>query len=143
MGFGNIAGTLFFLMVLFAALTSAISLAETGVSTFEDQLGWSRRSCSLLMGVIMLALGSASALGFSVLSFVTILGMSILDFFDFLSNSIMMPLAALSTCILIIRVVGFRAIAEEVERSSAFRRKKMYNFFLKYLAPICMGWITL
>lgn len=155
MGFGNIAGTLFFLMVLFAALTSAISLAETGVSTFEDQLGWSRRSCSLLMGVIMLALGSASALGFSVLSFVTILGMSILDFFDFLSNSIMMPLAALSTCILIIRVVGFRAIAEEVERSSAFRRKKMYNFFLKYLAPICIvvillssvanviGWITL
>lgn len=155
MGFGNIAGTLFFLMVLFAALTSAISLAETGVSTFEDQLGWSRRSCSLLMGVIMLALGSASALGFSVLSFVTILGMSILDFFDFLSNSIMMPLAALSTCILIIRVVGFRAIAEEVERSSAFRRKRMYNFFLKYLAPICivvillssvanvMGWITL
>lgn len=155
MGFGNIAGTLFFLMVLFAALTSAISLAETGVSTFEDQLGWSRRSCSLLMGVIMLALGSASALGFSVLSFVTILGMSILDFFDFLSNSIMMPLAALSTCILIIRVVGFRAIAEEVERSSAFRRKKMYNFFLKYLAPICivvillssvanvMGWNTL
>lgn len=155
MGFGNIAGTLFFLMVLFAALTSAISLAETGVSTFEDQLGWSRRSCSLLMGVIMLALGSASALGFSVLSFVTILGMSILDFFDFLSNSIMMPLAALSTCILIIRVVGFRAIAEEVECSSAFRRKKMYNFFLKYLAPICivvillssvanvMGWIAL
>jgi len=155
MGFGNIAGTLFFLMVLFAALTSAISLAETGVSTFEDQLGWNRRSCSLLMGGIMLALGSASALGFSVLSFVTVLGMSILDFFDFLSNSIMMPLAALSTCILIIRVVGFRAIAEEVEHSSAFRRKKMYNFFLKYLAPICivvillssvanvMGWITL
>lgn len=155
MGFGTVAGSMFFLMVLFAALTSAISLAETGVSTFEDQLGWSRRSCSLLMGAIMVVLGSASALGFSVLDFVTVLGMSILDFFDFLTNSIMMPLAALSTCILIIRVVGFEAIAQEVECSSAFRRKKMYNFFLKYLAPICiavilvssvanvMGWISM
>lgn len=41
MGFGTAAGILFFLLVLLAALTSAISLAESGVSTFEDQLGWS------------------------------------------------------------------------------------------------------
>lgn len=155
MGFGTPAGIMFFLMVLFAALTSAISLAETSVSTFEDQLGWSRRNCSLLMGAVMIVLGSASALGFSALDFVTILGMSILDFFDFLTNSIMMPLAALSTCILIIRVVGFQAIAQEVECSSAFKRKKMYRFFLKYLAPVCitvilvssvanvMGWISM
>ena len=67
----------------------------------------------------------------------------------------MMPLAAFSTCILIIRVVCFKKIAEEVECSSAIRREKLYNFFLKYLAPVCiaiilfssianvLGWITL
>lgn len=136
---GDGVGILFFLLVLFAALTSAISLTETSVSTFEDQFGWSRRKCSLLMAVIILVLGSASALGFSSLDFVTLLGMSILDFFDFLTNSIMMPLAALATCFLITRVVGLDAIAREVEQSSAFRRKKLYFFFMKYLAPVCIG----
>lgn len=138
MGLGTPAGILFFLLVLFAALTSAISLAETSVSTFEDQLGWNRRKCTMLVTVIMIVLGSASALGFSSLDFVKLLGMSILDFFDFLTNSVMMPIAALATCILIIRVVGFEAIEKEIESSSAFRRKKLYRFFLKYLAPICI-----
>ena len=139
MEMGDGVGILFFLLVLFAALTSAISLTETSVSTFEDQFGWSRRKCSLLMAVIILVLGSASTLGFSSLDFVTLLGMSILDFFDFLTNSIMMPLAALATCFLITRVVGLDAIAREVEQSSAFRRKKLYFFFMKYLAPVCIG----
>lgn len=143
MGMGDGVGILFFLLVLFAALTSAISLTETGVSTFEDQFGWSRKKCSLLMGVIILVLGSASALGFSSLDFVMLLGMSILDFFDFLTNSIMMPLAALATCFLITRVAGLDAIVREVEQSSDFRRKKMYCFFMKYLAPVCIGIILI
>lgn len=139
MGFGRGAGILFFLLVLFAALTSAISLAESGVSTFQDQLGWGRTSSSLLMGGIILVFGSASALGFGVLDFVQILGMSILDFFDFLTNSVMMPIAALATCFLITRVVGLSAIAREVKQSSAFKRRKMYEMFMKYLAPICIA----
>lgn len=143
MGFGTGAGVVFFLLVLFAALTSAISLAETSVSTFEDQMGWSRKKSSVLVGLIILILGSLSALGFNVLDFVKLHGMSILDFFDFLTNSIMMPLAALATCFLITRVVGLKAIADEVELSSAFKRKKLYNFFIKYLAPICISIILL
>lgn len=138
MGFGTIAGIMFFLMVLFAALTSAISLAESSVSTLEDQLGWSRRTSSIVMCIVILILGSGSALGFSALSFVTILGMSILDFFDFLTNSVMMPLAALATCILIVRVVGFKRIADEVMQSSEFRRRHMYEVFMKYLTPVCV-----
>lgn len=143
MGFGTGAGILFFLLVLLAALTSAISLAESGVSTFEDQLGWSRRKSVLLMGAVMLLFGSASALGFGTLDFVKLLGMSVLDFFDFLTNSLMMPVAALSTCILSVRVVGLKKIAQEVERSSDFKRKKMYFFFLRYLAMACIVIILL
>ena len=155
MGFGTGAGIIFFLLVLLAAVTSAISLAESGVSTFEDQLGWSRGKSTLLMGGIIIMIGSASALGFGVLDFVSVLGMTILDFFDFLTNSLMMPLAALATCLLVTRVVGLDRIAEEVEQSSGFKRKKLYCFFMKYLAPICIiiillssianvfGWITM
>ena len=64
--------------------------------------------------------------------------MACLDFFDFLTNSVMMPLAALATCFLIVRTVGFDKIAREIEQSSAFKRKKLYMFFMKYLAPICL-----
>ena len=155
MGFGTGAGILFFLLVLLAALTSAISLAESGVSTFEDQFGWSRHKATAVMGVIIILLGVVSALGFGVWDFIAILGMSILDFFDFLTNSLMMPIAALATCFLVTRVVGLSRIEEEVAQSSAFKRRKMYHIFMKYLAPVCIivillssvanvfGWITM
>lgn len=138
MGAGTLVGIAFFLMFLFAALTSAISLMEASVSSLEDELHWSRPKCCLIMCLMMAVVGSASAFGYGIWDFITIFGMSFLDFFDFLTNSIMMPLAALATCILIIRVVGLDAIAREVEQSSPFRRKKLYFFFLKYLAAICI-----
>ena len=129
---------MFFVLVLFAALTSSIALTESAVSTFEDELGWSRKRSTVLCGVIMIALGSLSSLGYGPLANVKIIGMQFLDFFDFMTNSVMMPLAALATCFLVTKVVGFDRIAKEIEQSSKFGRKKLYNFFLKYLAPICL-----
>lgn len=138
MGIGRVAGILFFVLVLLAAATSAISLMETSVSTFVDELHWSRPKCCMLMAGVMLVVGSASSMGYGTLDFIQIFGMAFLDFFDFLTNSVMMPLAALATCFLIVRTVGFDRIAKEIERSSKFKRKKIYVFFMKYLAPICL-----
>ena len=138
MGVGRLAGILFFVLVLLAAVTSAISLLETSVSTFQDELHWSRPKCCILMAAVMLIIGTLSSMGYGVLSFIQIFGMACLDFFDFLTNSVMMPLAALATCFLIVRTVGFDRIAREIEQSSAFKRKKLYMFFMKYLAPICL-----
>lgn len=155
MGIGTVVGMAFFLMFLFAALTSAISLMETSVSTWEDELHLSRPKSCLLMAVVTLLLGSCSALGYGVWGEVKLLGMQFLDFFDFITNSIMLPLGALATCFLVVRVVGFAKLEEEVELSSRFRRKGMYRLCMKYLAPICLvlilasaiagvlGWISL
>ncbi len=137
MGFGTAAGILFFTLVLFAAVTSSIALTESAVSTFEDELGWERKKCTLLIGVIMLSLGSLSALGYGPLSSVTVFGMQFLDFFDFLTNSVMMPVAAIMTCLLVSRVVGVEKIEEEVtEGGKPFRRKKIFNFMIRFLCPI-------
>ena len=138
MGIGTVAGILFFVLVLLAALTSAVSLMETSVSTFMDELHWSRRKSCFLMAVIMLVLGTASSMGYGLLDFIKIFGMSFLDFFDFMTNSVMMPLAALATCILVTKVIGFDKIIKEIESSSAFKRKKLYVFCIKYLAPVCL-----
>ena len=134
MGAGTIAGILFFLLVFFAALTSAISLLETSVSSLSQQFHISRNKAIVIMAFVMLAFGTTSCLGYGVWDFISIFGMAFLDFYDFLINSIMMPIAALATCILIIKVVGFQKIIDEVKISSPFKREKMYVFFMKYLA---------
>lgn len=135
MGLGNIIGNVFFLMVLFAALTSAISLFETCTATIAEELGFSRVVSSLIVLCVSLILGTASVLGYGIWSFVRIFGMQILDFFDFLTNSVMMPVSAFFVCILIIRVIGFDGVAKEVKLSSKFRRQPMYYIVTKYIAP--------
>ena len=137
MGFGTAAGILFFLLVLCAALTSSIALTESAVSTFQDELGWGRKKATVIVGVIMLALGSLSSLGYGPLAGIRIIGMQFLDFFDFLTNSVMMPIAAIATCLLISRVVGVKKVEEEVLcGEGTFRRKKIFNFMIRYICPI-------
>ena len=137
MGLGTVTGVLFFTLVLFAAVTSSIALTESAVSTFEDELGWSRTRSILLIGAIMLVLGSLSALGYGPLANVRVLGMQFLDFFDFLTNSVMMPIAAIATCLLVSRVVGVQRIEQEVtQEGKPFRRKKVFNFMIQYLCPV-------
>ncbi len=137
MGMGTVVGILFFLLVLFAAVTSSIALTESAVSTFEDEFGWGRRKSTVIIGIVMLALGSLSSLGYGPLAGVTILGMQFLDFFDFLTNSVMMPIAAIATCLLVSRVVGVDAIEQEVTlEGGAFRRKKIFCVMIRYICPI-------
>lgn len=143
MGLGQITGFIFFLLVLFAALTSSISLAETSAATFVDELGWDRKKSVGLVLLIMLVLGSLSSLGYNLLSGVTIIGLQFLDFFDFISNSIMMPIAAFATCIFVLKVVGREKIENEIALSSDFRWKTMYDLVLRFIAPIFLVLILL
>ena len=137
MGFGTAAGILFFLLVLFAAVTSSIALTESAVSTFEDELGWNRKKATLVLAVIMVSLGSLSCLGYGPLANVTIIGMQFLDFFDFLTNSVMMPIAAIMICLLVSRAAGIKAVeAEVLHGEGTFRRKKIFCVMIKYICPI-------
>ena len=137
MGLGTGVGILFFLLVLFAALTSSIALTESAVATFEDELGWGRKKSTVVIGLIMIGLGTLSSLGYGPLGFVKILGMQFLDLFDFLTNSVMMPIAAFVTSLLVSRVVGIDKIEEEIRHGeSKFRRKKIFVVMIKYLCPI-------
>lgn len=136
MGAGRIAGIGFFLLVLLAALTSAISLVETSISTFCDELNLSRNKSIILMGFVMLFIGILSAAGYGALDFITIFKMPILDFLDFLTNSIMMPIAALATCYLVVRVITLKKMDEEISYSSSFKRKILYNIVMRIFAPL-------
>ena len=93
---------------------------------------------SLLVLLWSILLGLPSSLGFGVWDGVKILGMSFLDFFDFLSNSVLMPITAFLTSIFVGYVIKPKAVIDEVELSSQFKRKKLFTVVIKYIAPICI-----
>ena len=156
MGFGTLTGVMFFVLVLFAALTSSIALTESAVSTFEDEFKWSRKKSTTIIGLIIVSLGTLSALGYGPLAEVTIIGMQFLDFFDFLTKTVMMPIAAIATCLLVSRVIGVEKIEAEVTADGApFKRKKIFAFMIRFLCPVfaaiilissianAFGWISM
>ena len=135
---GSVIGTIFFLMVLFAALTSSISLMETIVSIVMDKFGLSRKKACLTVILLSIILGLLSTLGYSIWSEFTIIGFQFLDFFDFISNSVIMPIVALLTCILIGYVIKPKALIEEIEQGGKFKRKTLFTVVIKYIAPVCI-----
>lgn len=126
MPFSRFIAILFFTLVLFAALTSSISISETCTASLADRTKWPRRKAAAVVLVYMLiaAIPSAVSLNF-------------LDKTDYIVNSIMMPICALLTCVFIGWVVGPKFVKDEVERS----HHKMpffayYRVLIRYLAPI-------
>ena len=65
--------------------------------------------------------------------------MDILSFFDFLTNSVMMPVASACVCLLILLVTGPEKIEEEITFSSAFRRRKVFRFVLRYMSVMLLA----
>ncbi|MBE6739347.1 MAG: sodium-dependent transporter [Ruminococcaceae bacterium] len=138
---GAIIGLLFFIMVLFAALTSSISLMETVVSFVCDRTKLNRKLACLLVFLLCIVLGIPSALGNGVTGVwdsVKLLGFSFLDFFDFISNSVLMPIVALLTCIFVGYVIKPKALIEEAELSGKFSGKRLFTIVIRYIAPICI-----
>ncbi len=144
MGFvGNIVGVVFFIMVLFAALTSSVSIMETIVASLMEKTGKGRKQVSLIIFVIFIALGALVCAGYNIFYFELHLPNGtvgqLLDVLDYLSNYLMMPVISIATCILIGWVKKPDWIIEEMEVSGdKFGRKTLYRVMVKYVAPIAM-----
>ncbi len=133
---GSVVGALFFLLVLFAALTSSISLMETVVSIFRDKFGWGRKTTCLIVFIGSVLLGLPSSLGFGVWSHISVLGMTFLDMFDFASNSVLMPVVALLICFYVGYVIKPAALCDEIAGEGRFKSRKLFSVMIKYIAPI-------
>ena len=136
---GEFVGIAFFLLAMFAALTSSIALMEAVVAVLKDHWHMTRVRACVIVSAVILVLGMLACLGEGPLSFIEPLGMTFLAFFDFITNSVMMPIVALITCILIGYVVKTRYVVEEVESSGCeFRIKAVYGFMIKYVCPVIL-----
>lgn len=142
-GIGNVIGGLFFAMVLFAALTSAISVMEAVVSSLMDKFRWSRLKASLIEMAVALAAGIVVCLGYNKWYFELELPngaiAQILDIMDYLSNNLFMPLVAIGTCILVGWLLKPKAVIDEVEKTGdRFGRRGLYVVMVKFIAPVLL-----
>lgn len=137
---GNVIGAVFFIMVLLAALTSAMSLLEAVVSNFIDAFGWSRRKAVILETALAVIISTVVCLGYNLLYFDVKLPNGshgqILDIVDYLSNNVLMPIVAISTCIFIGWIVKPSTVIDEATKNGEkFGRRKLYIVMIKFVAP--------
>ena len=140
---GNVIGCIFFMMVLLAALTSAISVLEAVVASLIDAFGWSRGRATIIESILALVIGIVICLGYNVFYFEMPLPngttAQILDIIDYVSNNIFMPVVAIGTCVLIGWIVKPKTVIEEaVKNGEKFGRKSLYIVMIKFIAPILL-----
>lgn len=136
---GRIMGLVFFVLVLFTAVTSSVSVMEAIVSSLMDRFRLTRGKACAITIIISVLMGVPSSMGNGAWSDIKILGMDFLTFFDYLSNSVLMPVVALATCILIGWVAGMKTVEDEVTRNGEkFGRKWIYEIMMKYVVPVLL-----
>ncbi len=146
--FGHIIGIAFFLLALFAATTSAVSILEACVASVIDAFRWSRRKSVIVIQSVALVAAVVVCLGYNLLYFEYELPngakAQILDIFDYVSNNLLMPIISICTCLLFGWVVKPRLLVGEMRLNGySFVRKRLYVILLRYVVPIILGILLL
>ena len=147
-GFGDFIGLIFFVMVLFAALTSSVSILEAITAGMMDHFKWSRKKATLVMAGSTFLISIIVCLGYNVFYFEYKLPNNsdfprvtaqILDILDYISNAVLMPIVGILTCVLIGWVVKPKTAIDEITLTGEkFGRKSLYIVMVKYISPLCL-----
>ena len=140
---GHVVGALFFLLVFFAALTSAVSVMEAIVSGLMDRFHMSRARATALETVVAVVMCLLVCLGYNGLYFDILLPngahAQLLDVMDYVSNNCLMPIVAIGTCALIGWTLSPKVVIDEVEKNGQrFGRRRLYTITIKIIAPILL-----
>jgi neurotransmitter:Na+ symporter, NSS family len=137
---GQIVGFFFFVMVVFAAITSSVSLLEVVVSYFIDQLGWAREKANYMLGFVIFLAGIPSLLSSNLLKDVTMFGgKNIFDSLDFLASNFIMPIGGLLTAVFVGWILKTKEKAPEIKGGEgAFHFYGLWNILMKYIVPVAL-----
>ena len=142
MPLGILFGTLFFVLLSIAALSSSISLIEPGVAWLIESLKIKRKTATILLGFIAWFIGLFSALSFNLLSEFTIFGKNFFDATDFLTNQIMLPLGGIFIAIFVGWIMKKEHVLDELGFQENFIFKAWY-FSVRFVAPTLVGLVFL
>ncbi|MBR0234345.1 MAG: sodium-dependent transporter [Synergistaceae bacterium] len=139
---GKIWGTLFFLFMSFAALSTVIAVFETIVACFMDRLGWSRRFSVIFMAVTIFVLSIPCALGFNEWSFIQPLGegTGVLDLEDFIVSNNLLPIGSIVYLLFCVTRYGWGwdNFVKEADEGTGLKFPKALRFYFTFVVPVIM-----
>lgn len=139
----SIAAILFFVTILFAALTSSVSLIEVGVAYLTETKHVSRKKACLWLFLLCGTVGAFASLSFGPLRNVTLLGLPLFDFADAFASNVLLVLGGLVCVVLagwvIPRDVLFQELTNRGTLRGGVKLFPVFYFLLRYVAPLGIG----
>ena len=140
---GRLWGSLFFVFMSFAALSTVFAVFENIVACVRDVTGWERKKACYVTGASLCLLTMPCVLGFTLWSNVSILGLSIMDFEDFLVSNIILPLGSLLFAIFCVARYGWGwdKFMAEANEGTGLKVAKWMRPYMTYVVPVIIGFI--
>ena len=140
---GRLWGSLFFLFMSFAALSTVFAVFENIVACVRDLTNWERKKASWITGVSLMVLCMPCVLGFTVLSHVQILGLSIMDFEDFVVSNLMLPVGSLMFALFCVTRYGWswKNFVAEANTGKGYKVRNWMRLYMTYVVPVIITFI--
>lgn len=137
---GNVISVAFFIALLFAGITSAVSMIEPALMFFIEQFNMSRKKATAICGVIFYSLGIVALLSMSSSygAQLTFFNKNAFDWMDFVTSSIMMPLGAFITCIFLGYFVDKKFLRDILTKHTNLTIFNIWYVLIKYLVPFAI-----
>ena len=131
---------MFYALLVFAALTSTISMHEIGTAFFHEELHWARRKAAWILTTACSVLAVLCALSFGAYQQIQLFGMSLLDFFDNLTANVMLPLGSLLTCLFVGWYIPRQVVRDQLTNWGTLsgRFLSVYLVAVRYVCPLCI-----
>lgn len=140
MPLGNLFIILFFILVLFAAVTSSISMLEVAVSYFVDEKKKRRVPSTIIIGIIIFLLGVPASLSFGPWDFKVLGSLNFFDLYDKLASNILLTTGAFLLAIFVGWVLTAKEAVKEIESSGVkFKLAGIWSILIKYVVPVAVG----
>lgn len=132
---GEFFGTLFFVLLVFAAWTSAISLIEPAVAWLVENHGFTRVHAAVTAGMVTWLLGLGTLLSFNLWSGYTVFGKTFFDLLDFLTANIMLPLGGLLIAVFVAWQMREISVRDELRMGESLSYR-IWRFLVRFITPV-------
>jgi NSS family neurotransmitter:Na+ symporter len=137
---GYVIGILFYALLVFAALTSTISMHEIGTAFFHEELKLHRHQATWILTIVCMVIAVFCSLSVGAYSELQLFGMSLMDFCDFLTAQLMLPTGAFLTSIMAGWFVSQQVMHDEFTNGGVLKESffKAWLFSVRFIVPLCI-----
>jgi len=137
---GYVISILFYALLVFAALTSTISMHEIGTAFFHEELKMKRQSAAWILTIACSVICVFCSLSVGAVDSLRLFGMPLMDFCDFLTAQVMLPAGALLTSLMVGWVVSRNVVRDEFTNQGIVSESlfPVWRFGVRYVVPLCI-----